>query len=165
MCRSEFAQDFLDSIASNMWIPIQVYEAETKDGRKLSSREVSKILALWMQSTFGLLTLLSLRHEIRGSWSEWVTEDVRNLPILNPSLLDSKSVDSLLILWENVKDYDWATIHDQLIAVQEDRNHKRRKIDELFCRVLFGDNNPLPDLDEFYKDLGQEIQKMGNLMK
>jgi len=154
-----------DPIASNMWIPIEVNSQETKDGRKLNSTEVSRILALWLQSSFGLLTLLSVRHEIEGAWSEWVTEDVRNLPILNPSLLDSKSVDSLLILWENVKDFEWETIHDQLIAVQEDRNHKRRKIDELFCRVLFGDNNPLPDLDEFYKDLGQEIQKMGNLMK
>ena len=79
--------------------------------------------------------------------------------------IDSNSVDSLLNLWENVKDYEWETIHDQLIAVQEERNHKRRKIDELFCKVLFDDNDSLPNLDEFYKDLGQEIQKMGNLMK
>src|SRR5450759_15556 len=50
-----------ERVASNMWIPIEVNPQILKDGTKINALDFSKILCLWLQSTFGLLVLISTR--------------------------------------------------------------------------------------------------------
>ena len=154
-----------DAIASNMWIPIELLPQVTKDGRELKLSEVSKLLGLWLQSTFGILSLLSIRHEIEGAWSEWVTEDVRNMPILDPKKLDSNAVNALLALWERIKNHKWGQLRHQLVRAIEEKDHPRRAIDNVFCNILLKDSDSMPKLDELYTDLRKEIERLGNLMK
>ena len=152
-----------DPVASNMWIPIEPFPQVTKDGKEFNKHELAKIWGLWLHSSFGVMLLVSMRHEIRGAWSEWVTEDVKKLPVLNLKTIDSSTIYNLLDLWEQVKDVKWETLYNQLIRVINDIDHPRRVIDEIISDCLLGDSNP--NLDDFYRDLSTEIEKLGNLMK
>jgi len=152
-----------DAVASNMWIPIKPFPLVTADRSKLDLHEVSRILGLWLQSSFGLLTLLSIRHEIRGAWSEWVTEDIRNMPILDPKKIDSSAAEILLDLWERVQGHKWQGLNNQLVQAISETKHPRRAIDDTFCDILL--QNSGRSLDDFYRDLGTEIVRLGDLMK
>ena len=152
-----------DAVASNMWIPIELFSRVTKDERKLDLHEVSKILGLWLHSSFGLLTLLSIRHEIEGAWSEWVTEDIRSMPILDLKKIDSSAVNILLDLWEQIKNHKWESLYNQLVHAIDETSHPRRVIDDTFCDILL--ENSGRNLDDFCRNLSEEIERLGNLMK
>ncbi len=152
-----------DPVASNMWIPIEPFPQVTTDGKEFNIHELAKIWGLWLHSSFGVMFLVFMRHEIRGAWSEWVTEDVKKLPVLNLKAIDSSAIVNLLDLWEQVKDVKWETLYNQLICAIDENDHPRRIIDEIITDSLLGDSSP--NLDDFYRDLSTEIEKLGNLMK
>ena len=63
-------------VLSNVWWPIRIDDAE-----------IEKALAMWINSSLGILTLLAQRTSTRGGWVALKKADLRNLPVLDPSRL------------------------------------------------------------------------------
>jgi hypothetical protein len=106
---------------------------------------------------------LSIRHEIRGAWSEWVTEDIRNIPLLNPTLLTNKQIEKIVNCWGSIENLTWDQLKTQFNDAIDNSTHPRRKLDEAILDSL---NIMAKDgLNAYYRDLKNEIELLGNLMK
>jgi len=151
-----------EMVGGNMWIPVEPHEVETLDGMRLNAVDVSKIISLWTQSSYGMLTLVSVRHEIEGAWSEWVTEDIRELPVLDPRALNSSQTNALTALWDSISKVQWEALPLQYVNARGNGNHPRRQIDAGLASILLP--NATPDLDKLYNDTKADLEKLGALM-
>jgi len=145
-----------------MWIPVAPSSQKTKDGHSLSSKEVGSLLALWCQSSFGFLSLMFERQEIRGAWSEWLTDAVRERPVLNPRILRKKQVTSLLEAFSKVKDVKWDTVIGQFSGSAPSSKYREEIDDCIVENLLKKKTNKLP---EFRQEIAHEIRLLGQLMK
>ncbi len=88
-----------EPVISNVFWTFSAHPAlKTRDGRPLASGELEQILALWGNSTVGILLFLGLRQETRGPWVHWKKQQLQNLMTLDPTQLTRDQVDSLLTL-------------------------------------------------------------------
>jgi hypothetical protein len=149
-------------VAGNMWMPIEPCSLTSQDGESISTEDVAKVVALWMQSTYGVLIYLSLRMEIGGIWSEWLTNQLRNLKVLDPSLLTKDQIRKMLQCWDIVSQYDWELLVEQLDLCSKSKTHPRRILDETILDVLSEKN---VDLDKLYRDLKPDIELLRDIMR
>ena len=77
-----------EEVLSNVWWPIKVDD------------EVAKILAVWLNSTFGILLLLSIAEVTRGPWVKFKKDVLSEMPILNVNMLKSKDREYILNLFD-----------------------------------------------------------------
>jgi hypothetical protein len=145
-----------------MWIPVAPSPQKTKDGHTLTSNAVARLLALWSQSSFGLLSLMFERQEIEGAWSEWLTDAVRERLVLNPRKLKKKQVTSLLEAFSKVKDVKWDTVIGQFSGSAPSSKYREEIDDCIVENLLKKKTNKLP---EFRQQIAHEIQLLGQLMK
>ena len=66
-----FAMRADTNVLGSMWWPIRVEDTK-----------VEKALAVWLNSSLGLLTLLAIRNTTQGSWVQLKKADLRELPVL-----------------------------------------------------------------------------------
>ena len=59
---------------SNVWWPVTLIEENEK---------AEKVLALWLNSTLGILTMVAHRVPTEGAWVQFKKPTIENLPILN----------------------------------------------------------------------------------
>lgn len=153
-----------DLVTGNMWIPIEANCVRTVDGRELTSIEVSRILALWLMSTFGIMLFISRRFEIEGAWVEWLTNDTRKMMVLDPRLLTTSQVDQLLDCWARVENVNWSLITDQFAECAENITpNARLDIDKTILTALGIDPNTI-SMNEIYTDLKNEIILLKDIM-
>lgn len=94
---------FLDSEAlSNVWWPIKLKETMTSDKNKVNGREQEKISALWLNSTYGILGLLSYRQDTEGPWVEIKKATLGLIPMLDLTKVSRKQVDDLLSVFDKL---------------------------------------------------------------
>ncbi|HMF33168.1 MAG TPA: hypothetical protein VKK79_17210, partial [Candidatus Lokiarchaeia archaeon] len=60
-----------DVISNVFWSFSPTHDLCSADGTPISPEEASKILALWGNSTLGILLFLGMRQETRGGWIHW----------------------------------------------------------------------------------------------
>jgi len=77
-----------EGVLSNVWWPIQLDD------------EVAKILAVWMNSTFGFLLLSSIAEVTRGPWVKFKKEHLWEMPVLDVNRLTRKKREELLNLYD-----------------------------------------------------------------
>lgn len=159
MCVSAVVCDTPTSGA--MWMPVASRSHKTVDGHTLKASDVAKLLALWSQSSFGFLTLMFERQEVEGAWSEWLTEAVRRRHVLNPSELTRKQATNLLDEFSKLKGANWGTIIGQFSGSAPSAN-LRKELDDTIVENLL--TRKPTKLDEFRKQLGHEIQLLGEVM-
>jgi hypothetical protein len=121
---------------SNVWWPVRL---------KKPNVEAEKTLALWLNSTLGLLTSLAHRIPTRGAWVQFKKPTIENLPILDVTALSSKQLRQLAGAYDVVARKEIGPF----VHMAEDS--VRQDIDDAFATIL-----GLPSLDELRAELAAE---------
>ena len=130
-----------EDVLSNVWWPVKIED------------DTAKILALWLNSTFGLLLLLSIAEVTRGPWVDFKKDYLWEIPILDVIKLSRKTKTSLLNLY-NKKLNGKKISESELKALPNEFANPviRREIDEEICKILGIELK----LDTLYKLLSKE---------
>ena len=104
---------------SNVWWPIRT-----------ECRIPEKTLALWINSSLGLLTLLATRNTTQGSWGKFKKADPKELPVLDVRQLSPRQRRSLSRLFDEMTDTDY----QRLPAMHH--CPARRHLDESLAKIL-----------------------------
>ena len=135
-----------EKVLSNVWWPVKVDD------------DTAKILALWMNSTFGLLLLLSTAEVTEGPWVDFKKEQLWEMPILAISKLSRKAKTALLELYD--KNLDGKKLSEsRLKALPEEFTNPiaRKIIDDNISQIL----NLELNLGTLYKLLSKEPMLTG----
>jgi len=125
------------------------------------SKEDSKILCLWFNSTLNLLQMLLERKETRGAFLQIDKYVLEELKVPNIKDLSKEEKMLLLNVFENVRREDFPSILDQLRT----KHPARKLIDETWLRI-FGYSDDIDiTLDELYNSVATEIELLKKLMK
>ena len=111
-------------VLSNVWWPVRVEDAPA-----------GKALAAWLNSSLGLLALLTQRTSTEGSWVAVKKADLETLPVLDPRRLDPTQVQALSDLFDELAEAEF----ERLPAMAHDP--ARAALDAGVSRIL-----GLPDL-------------------
>ena len=84
------------NVLGSMWWPL-LFEND----------EHEKALALWLNSSVGLLSLISARNTTMGSWVQWKKSDLERLPTLDPRGLTESQLKSLADLFDELADAEF----------------------------------------------------------
>ena len=79
------------NVLSNVWWPVRVDDESTE-----------KALALWLNSSLGLLTVLTQRTSTRGGWIALKKADLQQLPVLDPRRLSPSQRQDLTHLFDQL---------------------------------------------------------------
>ena len=137
-----------EPLLSNIFYAIKLRVTE-------SIREISeKALALWLNTTWGLLTVLTSRQETEGPWAELAMGQWRLLRVLDITSLSNDKLIKLAEIFDKYADKPLQRISDQFKS--DDPDSIRLGIDKEFVKVL----NPSVDdkilerrLIELYKHI------------
>ena len=135
-----------ESVLSNVWWPVKVDD------------DTAKILALWINSTFGLLLLLSTAEVTEGPWVDFKKEYLWEMPILAVLKLSRKVKTGLLELYDEKLDGKILN-ESKLKALPEEfaEPFTRKAIDNGICEKL----GLKMKLDTLYKLLSKEPMLTG----
>ena len=111
-------------VLSNVWWPVQV-----------SGILAEKAIAVWMNSSPGLLTILAQRTSTRGGWVGMKKADLESLPVLDTRQLTQSQLQALSDLFDKLAEEEFK----RLPAMRDCPT--RRALDDGLSRVL-----GLPDL-------------------
>ena len=79
-------------VLSNVWWPIRVEDVPNE-----------KALAIWLNSSLGLLTILTQRTSTRGGWVATKKADLEDLPILDPRCLSASQLHDFSVLFDEME--------------------------------------------------------------
>ena len=127
MCSSE-------PVLSNVWWPVSSY-----------TRDREKALALWMNCSLGILTLLARRTSTRGAWVALKKGDLEELPVLDVRALTPAQLEALSGLFDEIAAMEF----ERLPAMAE--CPARRALDDGLSAIL-----GLPDLSKLRELLASE---------
>jgi len=112
-------------VLSNTWWPFAV-----SDRGSVRAADVERILALWLNSTLGVLSLVAARVDTRGPWIELKKPIVERLSVLNPTALPARQRQRLIRAYEELSERDLR----QLPEIDQD--DLRRQIDLAIAGAL-----------------------------
>jgi len=125
---------------SNVWWPTRWL---SEDAQQRSAME--KRLALWFNSTLGILTMLMQRQETEGAWVKFPKTWYEQLKVIDLNSLTKSQTDALDDLWVQIQN------RDLLPLPQMSKDQTRKLIDDVFSQVL-----GIPALDQLRTLLSQE---------
>ncbi len=122
-----------EPVLSNTWWPIATY------AEGIDSEVIDKILALWFNSSLGLLSLMAARVDTEGAWVELKKPILENLKVLDPSALTASARGTLVQTFDRVKLKELQPLPALAVDVV------REQIDDAFVKVLSlgGDLSPV----------------------
>ena len=106
-------------VLSNVWWPVRT-----------ESRDWEKALALWMNSSLGIVTLLANRTSTRGGWVALKKVDLERLPVLDVRALTAEQLQRLSELFDEIAEMEF----ERLPGIAECR--ARAALDEGLAAVL-----------------------------
>ena len=131
----------------SMWWP-----ATMKNFTKITTDELNKIEVLWLNSTFGLLGILSLRQDTRGAFIQTKKEALEAVPILNAESLTKKQIGELLDLY-----FALSTKEIPAFPIQFEEAAKKQgwryELDKRLVEIIVGETK---DLTPLYEMLARE---------
>lgn len=159
-------------ISASVWLPVAVEPAETTDGEEYTKYETARMIATWLNSSFGMIPYIGYRAETEGAYGEWKTRQVRRITTLKPSKLTSEQADALLEAYDRLKDREWELLRTQLSEAQADESHPRRELDEAVAQALLVDEetnegdsiDEIVDIDGLYEDFEHTLTLLGEVM-
>ena len=117
-----------------MWWPVQV-----------ENPEFEMALALWLNSSIGLLTMMASRNTTQGNWVQLKKADLEQLPILDPRRLSPSQLQALSDLFDELSEAEFERLPDMA------RCPARRALDDGLSEIL-----GLPDLAKLRELLASE---------
>ena len=134
---------------SNVWWPTKWTKAE--DSKACTDME--KRIALWMNSTLGLLFMLMQREETEGSWIQFPKAWYKDrLKIIDLSSLTPLQIRKLDELWDKIKIKTFLPFPNLM------NDPTRKMIDDVICEIL-ALGQKLEPSDKEYKEILNKIQK------
>ena len=121
-------------VLSNVWWPI-----------KMEDEWVEKALALWLNSSLGLLTIMSERTSTEGSWVAMKKADLEKLPVLDTRRLTKSQLRRLSQLFDEMAEAEFERLPGMADCPA------RRRLDDGVSEIL-----GLPDLDNLRLLLASE---------
>ena len=121
-------------VLSNVWWPV-----------KVDNGAFEKALAVWLNSSPGLLAVLSERTSTEGGWVAIKKADLERLPVLNPRSLPPQQLQALSELFDQMSEDEF----ERLPAMAQ--CSARRRLDDGLSEIL-----GLPDLDGLRRLLASE---------
>ena len=122
------------NVLASMWWPIRVDDEASE-----------KALALWLNSSVGLLALLATRNTTRGAWVQMKKADLVGMPVPNLRALTPQQLQALSQLFDDVAEEEF----ERLPAMADCA--ARRRLDDGLAEIL-----GLPDLDGLRRLLASE---------
>lgn len=122
------------NVLSNVWWPVRVEEAQ-----------VEKALAVWLNSSLGLLGVLATRTSTEGPWVAMKKADLKELPVLDTRVLSDEQVSGLAALFDELAEAEFAPLPGM------ENCYARGRLDEGLSRIL-----GLPDLSTLRRMLASE---------
>ena len=141
-------------IAERLWLTTARVVAMRSQNRVLSNvwwpvlsdnRDWEKALALWMNGSLGILTLLAHRTSTRGAWVGLKKADLEELPVLDVRALTPAQLEALSGLFDEIAEMEF----ERLPAMAE--CPARRALDDGLSAIL-----GLPDLSRLRELLASE---------
>ena len=111
-------------VLSNVWWPIRTDDVS-----------IEKSLAVWINSSLGLLTILAQRTSTRGGWVAMKKADLEELPVLDPRRLSSTQLQRLSDLFDALSEEEFERLPGMAHCPT------RRRLDDGISEIL-----GLPDL-------------------
>ena len=121
-------------VLSNVWWPIHIEDDATE-----------KALAVWLNSSLGLLTILAQRTSTRGGWVAMKKADLEVLPVLDIRQLSPSQLQAMSDLFDQLVDDEFKRLPGMADC------QSRRTLDDGFSQVL-----ALPDLTNLRRLLASE---------
>lgn len=106
---------------SNVWWPFNLFKENESAG---------KILALWLNSTLGILSIAAQRVPTEGPWAKFKKPNYEKMPVLNIKKLSKRQTTAL------VKAYDEVCEEELQPFPYMDTDPVRKKIDEAISSIL-----------------------------
>jgi len=141
-----------DEALSDMWWPIRLKELATSDEYNVPREEHERIQALWLNSTFGLLGILSYRQDTRGAWIKLKKEILNTIPLLDISRLTQEQVQKLIELYGEVSMQELPPIPTQFQQAAQKQGW-RYEADKALVEIITGESK---DLTPIYEMLARE---------
>ena len=123
----------LNALAS-MWWPV-----------RFPDESFEKAMAVWFNSSIGLLTLLATRNTTMGAWVQLKKADLERLPVLDLRALSEAQLRAMAALFDELRDEEF----ERLPAMAD--CPARRRLDEGLAAIL-----SLPDLSGLRRLLATE---------
>ena len=121
-------------VLSNVWWPVRT-----------ENRDWEKALTLWMNSTLGILAMLTNRTSTEGAWVALKKTDLAVLPVLDVRALNAEQLRRLVDLFEQVEKMEFARLPEMVGCPA------RRALDDGMSTIL-----GLPDLSGLRELLATE---------
>ena len=122
------------AVLSSMWWPIRIAEASSE-----------KSLAVWLNSSLGLLSLMSIRSTTEGSWVQLKKADLKELSVLDTRVLTTSQLEELSKLFDEMAEAEFERLPGMADCPA------RRRLDDGLSEIL-----GLPDLDNLRRLLASE---------
>ena len=121
-------------VLSNVWWPVRVEDIPTE-----------KALALWLNSSLGILTILARRTSTEGGWVAMKKADLEGLPVLDTHSLSPEQLKGLSDLFDELSEAEFERLPAMVDCLA------RRSLDAGLSRIL-----GLPDLGKLRELLASE---------
>ncbi len=121
-------------VLSNVWWPVQIEDIQTE-----------KALALWLNSSLGILTVLAHRTSTRGGWVAIKKADLEELPVLDTRSLSFEQLKGLSELFDEMAESEFERLPGMAHCPA------RQALDDGISRIL-----GLPDLSKLRDLLASE---------
>jgi len=121
----------LTSIICNQNVLSTWWTAKVKQNiDDLDEEEIKKIMCLWLNSTLGILLLLTVRTETEGAWVKFKKPNLESLPVLDPRSLKRDQINEFISLYDSIST-------DILLTLKEVLDDETRQfIDNEISRIL-----------------------------
>ena len=122
------------SVLASMWWPVRIEDTS-----------IEKALAVWLNGSLGLLTLLAVRNTTRGSWVQLKKADLKVMPVLDPRRLAAPQLQELSRLFDSLATAEFERLPSMTHCPA------RRALDDGIAKIL-----DLPDLSTLRDLLASE---------
>ncbi|MFX1476159.1 MAG: hypothetical protein ACFFCO_11870, partial [Promethearchaeota archaeon] len=120
-----------EPVLSNVWWTLRTKAIKLQDRSHLAPNHVSQLLALWFNSTPGLLLLLSHAEVTRGPWIKIKKRHLRNLSVFDFTILTKPQVATLLKVYQEIEKQPLKPLPREYATPQ-----LRRRLDGIISSIL-----------------------------
>lgn len=126
---------------------------------KLKNETIEKIktICLWLNTTWGILTVLASRHETHGAFIELTQSHWRLIPIIDVNKLNKKTLVAVSTVYDDFKDKELERIPNQY-GMNGEVDINRLNLDSAFLQAL-GFKFEKSDLLKLYKEIAQSLKQ------
>ncbi len=140
----------IEPVLSNIFYAIKL--KNNNDTKRL------KALCVWLNSTWGIMTILVCRQETKGAWISLKMSHWRLLPILDVTTLPNEKIEGLSKVFEEFKDAELKRLPEQYSSCQRERIEFDVKVLKAL-EPSVDEVEVKEELAELYHDLGEAFRE------